>query len=106
MKKIDSFINLYPVTKTLKFKLIPIGKTQENFDNGKLLEEDKKRSENYIKAKEIIDKYYNDFISNCLNNFVFSKNPNNLLQYYEIYNKNYENKKEKEEELNQIKNEL
>ena len=86
MKKIDNFVNLYPVTKTLRFKLIPVGRTKEHFDKNKLLEVDKERAENYKKAKLIIDKYYNEFINNCLNNFKFSDNPNNLQEYYRVVN--------------------
>lgn len=104
MKKIDNFVNLYPVTKTLRFKLIPVGKTKENFDKNKLLEVDKERAENYKKAKLIIDKYYNGFINNCLNNFKFSDNPNNLQEYYRVVNedtdKETKNKKIKELQKN------
>ena len=105
MKKIDNFVNLYPVTKTLRFKLIPIGKTKENFDKNKLLEIDKERAEKYEEAKGIIDKYYNDFINNCLNNFKFKSKPNNLTKYYEIQSSN-EDAKKKTEMLKTIQNDL
>lgn len=86
MKKIEKFVNVYPVTKTLKFKLIPVGKTKENFDKNKLLEIDKERAENYKKAKVIIDSFYNEFINNCLNNFTFQGKPDNLKAYYKLIN--------------------
>lgn len=109
MRKIDSFINLYPVTKTLRFKLIPIGKTKENFDKNKLLEVDKERSENYSKAKIIIDKYYNTFVNNCLNNFKFSTEPNILREYFNLLNsdidKDYKTKQIIEMQ-NKLRNEI
>ena len=66
MKKIDQFVNLYPVSKTLRFKAIPVGKTQENIDTKRLIEEDVDRGEKYKKAKKIIDKYHRFFIDRVL----------------------------------------
>lgn len=105
MKKIDNFVNLYPVTKTLRFKLTPIGKTKENFDKNKLLQVDKERAENYCKAKVIIDKFYNKFISNCLNSFKFKDNPNSLKEYYDVANKDIE-KDEKSNKINELQSSL
>ena len=105
MRKIDNFVNLYPVTKTLRFKLIPIGKTRENFDKNKLLEVDKERADNYSKAKIIIDKYYNAFINNCLNNFKFSVNPDNLKEYYDLSNSDID-KSDKTKQINEIQSKL
>lgn len=51
MKKIDSFTGKYSLSKTLRFRLIPVGKTLENFKNKKLLDEDMTRAENYEKIK-------------------------------------------------------
>ena len=36
MKKVDLFVNQYPISKTLRFALIPVGKTEENFNNALL----------------------------------------------------------------------
>ena len=105
MKKIDNFVNLYPVTKTLRFKLIPVGRTKENFDKNKLLDVDKERAENYKRAKLIIDKYYNEFINNCLNNFKFKVNPDNLKDYYEVLNSELD-KKEKDIKLKELQSNL
>ena len=105
MKKIDNFVNLYPVTKTLRFKLVPIGKTKENFDAAKLLDADKERAENYKKAKIIIDKYYNEFINNCLNNFKFNTSPDNLNAYYEVQNSSID-KNEKTKKIKELQGKL
>ena len=67
MKKIDSFINLYPLSKTLQFQLVPQGKTLENFQrNVALLDADKKRAELYKKVKKYIDEYHKEFIDQAL----------------------------------------
>ena len=37
----EQFINRYPLTKTLRFSLIPVGKTEDSFNKNLLLEKDK-----------------------------------------------------------------
>ena len=66
MKKINQFINRYPLSKTLKFSLIPVGKTEENFNNALYLETDRERAEEYKKAKKLIDNYHRHFIEEVL----------------------------------------
>ena len=89
MKKIDSFTNCYSLSKTLRFKLIPIGATQSNFDLNKMLDEDKKRAENYSKAKSIIDKYHRFFIEKALSSVTENKVLDSFLEdiraYAELY---------------------
>lgn len=62
----DRFIGLYPVQKTLRFELVPIGKTREWIDRKGLLEEDAHKAESYKKVKKIIDDYHKHFISKSL----------------------------------------
>lgn len=83
MRKIDSFINLYSVSKTLRFKAIPVGKTQENIDIKHLIEEDEERAEKYKKAKKIIDRYHIAFIERILDKLELD----NLSDYIALYNK-------------------
>ncbi len=83
MKKIDSFINQYPLSKTLRFSLIPVGKTEENFNRRLLLEEDKKRSVEYVKVKTYIDRYHKDFIESVLSNYYID----GIREYSELYYK-------------------
>ena len=83
MKKIDSFINLYPVQKTLRFSLIPIGKTEENFNNKLLLNEDKKRAEEYEKVKTYIDRYHKVYIESVLSKFILD----GIREYADLYYK-------------------
>lgn len=69
MKKIDHFVNQYPIHKTLRFSLIPQGKTQENFEKAKILEEDEKRAAEYKKIKVYIDRCHKAFIERALTDY-------------------------------------
>lgn len=62
----EQFINRYSLQKTLCFSLIPVGKTEENFNKNKLLEEDEERSQNYIKVKGYIDRLHRQHIESSL----------------------------------------
>lgn len=66
MSKYDSFINKYSISKTLRFSLIPIGKTEENFNAQLLLEQDKERAANYKIVKNCIDDYHRYYIEKRL----------------------------------------
>ncbi|MBR3311683.1 MAG: type V CRISPR-associated protein Cas12a/Cpf1 [Solobacterium sp.] len=74
MKKLEQFTNLYPLSKTLRFRLIPVGKTQENIIKNRVLEEDLEKAENYKKAKVLIDQYHRYFIDDVLSNNSFDWN--------------------------------
>ncbi len=69
MKKIDSFKNMYSLSKTLRFSLIPEGKTEENFNLRLLLAEDEKRATEYTKVKNYIDRYHRHYIESVLSKF-------------------------------------
>ena len=57
----EQFINCYPLSKTLQFSLIPVGKTEDNFNKKLLLERDKQRAENYEKVKDYIDRFHKEY---------------------------------------------
>ena len=54
---LDKFASLYPVTKTLRFRLLPQGRTEENMQAAKVLENDLERSEAAAVVKGLIKKY-------------------------------------------------
>ena len=83
MKKIDNFTNLYSLQKTLRFKLIPIGETEENFNKKLLLEQDRERAKNYKKVKSYIDEYHKYFIEKVLSPLRLE----NTTEYAELYYK-------------------
>jgi hypothetical protein len=74
---LNKFTHLYPVKKTSRFALKPIGKTPENLKNFRnkkrqnLLQEDEERAEKYKQAKKIIDQYHKAFIHKRLSTFEF-----------------------------------
>lgn len=63
---LDEFIGLYPVSKTLRFELKPLGRTQEYIERDGVLDTDFHRAESYKKVKTIIDRYHKQFIDDAL----------------------------------------
>ncbi len=66
MKKIEQFTNKYSVSKSLKFKAIPVGKTNEWVKERQLLESDEKRASDYKDVKILIDELHKQFIDRVL----------------------------------------
>lgn len=66
MKTLDQFIGLYPLPKTLRFKLIPVGKTKETFYASGILNRDRKRAEDYPAVKQLIDECHKYLINESL----------------------------------------
>ena len=62
----EHFINRYPLSKTLRFSLIPVGETENNFNKNLLLKKDKQRAENYEKVKGYIDRFHKEYIESVL----------------------------------------
>ena len=88
MNKLQDFTGLYPLSKTLRFKLIPQGRTLEHFEESNLLKEDSHRAESYVKVKKIIDEYHKAYIEQILSDFalkVNSDNNKNSLEEYDVY---------------------
>ena len=83
IKKIDSFINQYQLSKTLRFKLIPQGETLANFKKNNILEADKNRADNFNAIRKFADELlHKSFIEKVLSKI---KIPLDVLQ---DYNKN------------------
>lgn len=85
--------NFYPVQKTLKFELIPQGKTKENMEKEGIIKTDEHRAEIYSKVKKYCDEYHKVFIDKCLKNTRL----NDLNRYYELYSITKKDEKQKEE---------
>ena len=86
MKNFQDFTNLYSLSKTLRFELKPIGETKNNVERRGFLSNDKRRAEDYKRAKHIIDEYHKAYIDRRLADFNFmfencGKN-NSLQEYY------------------------
>ena len=98
MNNLANFTNLYSLSKTLRFELIPQGKTLEYIQNKGLLVQDNQRAESYKKVKKIIDEFHKAFIKSSLKD---CKLNNELLASYFFYYKlkRDETQKKKFEEL-------
>lgn len=83
----EQFINRYPLSKTLRFSLIPVGETENNFNKNLLLEKDKQRAENYEKVKGCIDRFHKEYIESVLANTKIEK----VNEYADLYWKNNKN---------------
>ncbi len=84
----SDFTNLYPLSKTLRFKLIPVGETLKHFMDSGILEEDQHRAESYVKVKAIIDDYHRAYIESALAGFELpleSTGKYNSLEEYYMY---------------------
>lgn len=89
----NEFIHLYPLSKTLRFELRPVGKTEEMFRKSGILEQDNGRADSYKVVKKLIDRYHKDFIEKALQGFEFEEG--SLEEYYKLYST--ANRDEKEE---------
>lgn len=66
MTQFEGFTNLYQVSKTLRFELIPQGKTLKHIQEQGFIEEDKARNDHYKELKPIIDRIYKTYADQCL----------------------------------------
>lgn len=86
----EQFTNLYPVSKTLRFELQPIGKTKENIEKNGILEQDEQRAKDYIIVKGFIDEYHKRYIQDRLWEFKLPLKSEEHLDSLEEYQQLYE----------------
>ncbi|WP_400218575.1 type V CRISPR-associated protein Cas12a/Cpf1 [Methanomethylophilus alvi] len=60
------FTGQYPLSKTLRFELRPIGRTWDNLEASGYLAEDRHRAECYPRAKELLDDNHRAFLNRVL----------------------------------------
>jgi hypothetical protein len=89
------FTNQYSLSKTLRFELIPQGKTLDFIREKGLLTQDEQRAESYKKVKKIIDTYHKVFIDSCLNTVSFLED--DIMKFEMLYFKSNKEDKEKKE---------
>ena len=93
----DSFTNLKPVIKSLKFKLIPEGRTQDFIDKNGIIKSAKSMDEKMQIMKGYIDEFHRDYISKVLDpdkmKDVFTED--SLREAYELYKTGEKDKLEK-----------
>lgn len=85
----EQFTHLYPLSKTLRFELRPVGATLARIKEGGFLENDNHRAESYKKVKKLIDEYHKHFIEQTLGDFSLTENETEgskcLNSYLETY---------------------
>ncbi len=86
---LEQFVNQYAVQKTLRFELIPMGKTLENIERKGILQTDTELAESYKKMKKTIDEFHKWFIDKSLENAVLT----GLEDFYTLYTAGAEEKK-------------
>ena len=97
MNVIENFCgkeNGYSKSITLRNRLIPIGRTQENLEKLDMLSNDRKRAASYQEVKKLIDEFHRSFIQDVLSNANFEWGP--LYDEFDLYqSKNDKAEKEK-----------
>ena len=90
MNCIKDFYNQYSVQKTLRFRLEPIGKTEEFIKRSQVLENDERRAAEYLKVKGYIDRYHRQFIEMALSekllNVHSTGKQDSLEDFFDCYN--------------------
>ena len=100
---LEQFTNLYSLSKTLRFELIPVEGTAETIQQNDILAEDKKLADSYQKIKPTLDAFHRAFIDRCLSDVKLE----NLDRYYDLYHvgdeekrtKKYQDELKKQEEI-------
>ena len=96
--------NGYSRSITLRNRLIPIGKTEENIQ--KFLESDQKRAEKYPGAKLLIDNLHKDFITEVLEKASFDwQSLANAIENFQK-NKDLKSKKELQSQQEKLRKEI
>lgn len=62
----QNLTKLYPISKTIRNELIPIGKTVENIKKNNILESDIRRKADYEHVKVLMDNYHKQLINEAL----------------------------------------
>lgn len=103
MKTIFDFTNLYPLSKTLRFELKPVGETLKNIKQSKILMRDSEMADSYIKVKKIIDSYHKTFIEKVLSKSEIKlksdDKKDSLEEYAMLFSKSALDENEKEQFL-------
>ena len=99
MNNLKQFIGIYPVSKTLRFELRPVGKTQEWIEKNRVLENDESKAADYPVVKKLIDEYHKVCIRESMKNIHLDWVP--LKEAIEEYQKTKSDEAKKRLETNQ-----
>lgn len=79
---IDNYTKLYSISKTLRFKLIPMFETEDNIEKYGILSNDENRSNEYKKVKKIFDNCHKVFLEQALSEIAIPS-PNEMVEVLE-----------------------
>lgn len=65
-KFFEDYTNKYPVSKTLRFRLIPQGNTESYVRERGLIQRDEEKAEAYKKMKDALDAYHKEYIERAM----------------------------------------
>lgn len=97
---IQNFTKQNKLSKTLRFKLIPVGETLQHVEADEMLQKDAERAAEYPTAKRLIDERHKKFIDRALEEIVFSDET--WVEYFDLYL----NRKNKAKEVEEIQGQL
>lgn len=80
----DKMTSLYSTSKTLRFRLEPIGETLNFIQKNAFLDKDKRKADDYVKIKVTIDEYHKAFIRDALSSVVREYEENQDLLNEEV----------------------
>lgn len=86
----QEYVKQYPLSKTIRFELIPQGRTLEYIEKNGVLTADARKAEAYVRVKKIIDNYDREFIQESLSKLQLGT----LSEYVRLYNISKRNEKE------------
>lgn len=84
--------NLYPIGKTLRFALKPIGKTFKHIEQAGIIARDKQRDSDYNEIKKLFDKLHDEFITQSLQKSSIDRE--DFVIFYAEYKKKNKNNQE------------
>lgn len=87
----DHFTKQYPLKKTIRNELRPVGKTLENIHKNRILEADIQRKKDYERVKKIMDQYHKQLINEAMSKCRLS---NKLEKAADIYLKSHADTKD------------
>ena len=102
----SQFTGLYPVSKTLRFELKPIGKTLEKIKENGIIDHDKNKADNYIEAKKKIDEYHKHFINEALKGIKLDWSPLRDAVIDSLTNRSQDSKKKLEKQQEFFRKEI
>lgn len=89
----SNFTNLYSISKTLRFELVPTKTTEANIENQNIFAKDKTRKANYKVMKALFDFLHRDFIAQSLTNVEID-----FEDFYTLYSQTFLKTREKRKE--------